>query len=319
MFENILLSLLPMIPLYLGIYLVFVMRSDFDLGIAGTYGVGSAITAVMLAAALPVWLSILCAILAAAALGLVTTGLYWVLRIPVFLGGLIMAIALYSVALAIMGKQPTISILGKTTVMSPAGSPSSSTYTLTVIGILLAFTVACVVLVGLFLRTKLGLAVRISGKNTLMSRSNGFNEKIGIAISLAIANGLAGLSGSLLVQTENYASVSVNAEVIIAGLGSVIIGAMVFRPDSSKILRIILSVLLGGLVYETVLVGSLSAGVDPAYTNLITGLTLVAAVIVQFIVRAIIARMRGRDITQMNFFSEGAAAAISKVLAGKES
>ena len=69
MLQNILLSFLPMIPLYLGIYLVFVMRSDFDLGVAGTYGVGSAITAVMLAAGLPVWLTIACAILAAAAFG----------------------------------------------------------------------------------------------------------------------------------------------------------------------------------------------------------------------------------------------------------
>lgn len=319
MLQNILLSFLPMIPLYLGIYLVFVMRSDFDLGVAGTYGVGSAITAVMLSAGLPVSLTIACAVLAAAAFGLVTTALYWVLRIPVFLGGLIMAIALYSVALAIMGKQPTISILGATTVMSIAGPPSDPSYTPVVIGILLAFTVACVVLVGLFLKTKLGLAVRISGQNTLMSRSNGFNEKTGIAIALAIANGLAGLSGSLLVQTENYASVSVNAEVIIAGLGSVIIGAMVFRPDSSKIVRIVLSVLLGGLIYETVLVWSLSAGVDPAYTNLITGLTLIVAVAIQFVVRRVIAKVRGREVPPSKLFADGAAPVISRVLAGKDS
>lgn len=318
MLQNILLSFLPMIPLYLGIYLVFVMRSDFDLGVAGTYGVGSAITAVMLAAGLPVWLTILCAILAAAAFGLVTTALYWVLRIPVFLGGLIMAIVLYSVALAIMDKQPTVSILGATTVMSIAGPPSAPNYTVTVIAILLAFTLACVVLVGLFLKTKLGLAVRISGQNTLMSRSNGFNEKKGIAIALAIANGLAGLSGSLLVQTENYASVSVNAEVIIAGLGSVIIGAMVFRPDSSKILRIVLSVLLGGFIYETVLVWSLGAGIDPAYTNLITGLTLIVAVAIQFIVRQIVAKARGREVAPSKLFADGAAPVISKVLAGKD-
>lgn len=318
MISNILTSLLPLIPLYLGIYLVFLMRTDFDLGVAGTFGVGGAISGALLTHGTPVWVAIIVSIAVAAGLGVVTSLLYWWLRIPVFLGGLIMAIALYSVALSIMGSNATISLLGVDTVLSAAGAPSALNHSVIIIVILAAFAAASVIVIGWFLKTQLGLAVRVSGKNREMSRSNGFDDKLGILISLALANGLAGLSGSLTAQANSYVTASVNAPIIIAGVGAIVVGSLIVRPDSSHIVRVVLAVLIGGIIYETVIIGALEVGVDPTYTNLITGLTLIAAIAVQLLVRKTGARIRHRQVADLEVFSDKSLGELSELLTGKK-
>src|SRR5580658_5400110 len=108
---------LPLVPAFMGIYLVFVIRSDFDLTVEASFTLGGAVSSVLLQHAVPVAVAMIAGVLLAGLAGLCTTLLHIGLRIPVILAGLVMATGLYSVNLHIMG-QPTISLLGYPTLFS---------------------------------------------------------------------------------------------------------------------------------------------------------------------------------------------------------
>ena len=66
-----------------------------------------------------------------------------------------------------------------------------------------------------------------------MVRATGINHYLMIALGLMVANGLAGLSGSLVVQQFGFADVSLGFGLIIRGLAAVIIGEVLLRPRST--------------------------------------------------------------------------------------
>lgn len=316
MISNILLTAAPLVPLYFGIYLVFLMRNDFDLSLEGTFAVGGAATAALVTQGVSGWAAMPAAVVICAALGLVTATIHARLRIPVFLAGLVMSIALYSVALRIMDKQPTLSILGEETVLSRFDDLSGTSYDVAVLLLLGAIVVVALVLVAVFLGTELGLALRTAGINPKMARSNGFNDKTGVAMALVIANGLAGLSGSLIVQTQGFADVGMGRGIVISGLGGVVLGTLLLRPSSSKLGRVFLAVVVGTVAYQAILIIALRMGLDPVDLNLITAATLVVAIAIQLGVRNATARGRrnNRDATIMR---EGTGTDLVRALSGK--
>lgn len=314
MIENILLTSLPLMPFFLGIYIVFLMRSDLDLTLAGTYGVTSGVTATLLVSGVPPVLVVVACLVIGAALGLVTFLLKTALRIPVLMCGLIMSISLYTVALRAMDKRPTISLINTPTLFDYLGA--GFTGQVVVLGVC---AIIVFVLVGLFLKTDLGLAVRASAKNSQMAKSNAFDDRVGLAIALALANALAGLAGSLVVQSQSYAAVSLNVEIAIAGIGGGVIGALILRPNTSTVTRMLVAVVLGGFIYETVSVLALEAGLDPVDLKLVTGVTLVAAIALQAGVRHVGDRLRGRSSPPYELIDEQTAEQVAQELTGRES
>lgn len=317
MLENILLTAAPLVPLYFGIYLVFLMRNDFDLSLEGTFAIGGALTAAVVTGGISGWIAMPFSVLVCGCFGLVTATLHAKLRIPVFLAGLVMSIALYTVALRIMDKQPTLSILGEPTVFSMFDDYGVDAYDVAVLVLLGVLVLVALGLVALFLSTELGLALRTAGINPRMARSNGFNDKIGVGIALFIANGLAGLSGALIVQTQGFADVSMGRGVVISGLGGVVLGTLLLRPSSSRLLRVFLAVIVGTVLYQAILVLALRFGLDPVDLNIVTALTLVVAISVQMAARNATARGRrnNRDISIMR---EGTGTDLVRALSGKD-
>lgn len=293
MLANAVLTAVPLIPLYLGIYLVFMMRNDFDLTVGGTFGLGGAVAAVLLIHDVNVVVAMVAAVLSGGLMGLVTALLHSKLRIPIFLAGLIMLTALYTVSLRVMEKKPTISLTSADTILSGLDGVVGDAYYYAAAGVMAIVVVIALAAVGVFLKTELGLALRASGINLQMARSNGFNDKLGAALALCIANSLAALSGSLVVQSQAFAAVSMaQGSVILAALAGVIIGALVARPTSSKILRVLLAVTIGALLYQLIIVLALELGMDPVDLNLVTAATLVLAIAAQILVRRVLALTR---------------------------
>ncbi len=109
---------LPAVATYAGIYLLFRILNDFDLTVDGSFTLGAAVSATMTAHGWNAGASVVAAIGAGAAAGLVTTSLHLLLRIPVLLAGLLMSLALYSVNLRIMGT-PSVSLLNVRTLLAP--------------------------------------------------------------------------------------------------------------------------------------------------------------------------------------------------------
>ena len=268
---------LPLVPVFMGIYLVFRIRDDFDLTIGGTFALGAAVVAVALAHRLPVPVAMILAVAACGAAGLVTAALHLVLRIPVLLAGLVMSLGLYSVNLHVMGS-PTVSLGTVATLFSPALSLSPTAGSLVISGILGGFLAVVLGALGLFLKTEIGLALRATGVNPRMARSQGVNDKALMAVSLMLANAQAGLGGCLTAQNQGFADVNMGTGTFVAGVGAVLLGELLLRPARSTVARIVLAVVAGTLGYELVLVVALREGLAASDLQGATALTLIVAV-----------------------------------------
>ncbi len=124
----------------------------------------------------------------------------------------------------------------------------------------------------LFLQTRLGLVLRATGDNDQMVRALGVNTDLTILIGLALSNGLVALSGSLIAQYQSFADISMGVGMVVIGLASVIIGEVLF--GSNTLMRRLIAVALGAILYRLVIALAFEFGM-PA-----TDLKLVSAVIV---------------------------------------
>jgi putative ABC transport system permease protein len=143
----------------------------------------------------------------------------------------------------------------------------------------------------LFLRTEVGLALRASGANARMARSQGVNETAVLALALFLANALAAFGAGLLIQTQGFTDVNMGFGIVIAGVGAVLLGELLVRPTGSRVGRIVLCVLVGTLAYRLILVGALRAGLPARDLKGVTALTLIAAVAAQRVLGGLV---RGR-------------------------
>ncbi len=287
---------MPLVTSVIGIWMIFRLREDFDLTVDASFATGGAVTAALLVKGSGVVPAMLVAIAACGAMGLMTAGLHLLLRVPVLLAGVAMSIGFYSVDLAIMGT-PSVSLADGGTLFSGFANLSPDQADLATIGVLSAFVLTVLVGLGLFLRTEIGLALRASGVNARMARSQGVNVRVLLCFSLVVANGLAGLSGCLVVQSDGFADVNMGTGTLIAGIGAVLLGELILRPTGSKLLRTMLALLVGALAYRFILVGALRLGLPATDLQAVTALTLVTAIAAERYGRPLLSLLRRRITT----------------------
>ncbi|MEU7811797.1 ABC transporter permease [Pseudonocardia sp. NPDC049154] len=261
---------LPLVIVFLGIYTVFRLRSDFDLTVEGSFALGGAATAVALIAGVDPTLALLVGAAAGALAGLATALLHLTLGVQVLLAGLVMSIGLFSVTLHVLGA-PTVGLLSAATVFDGGGDART-------VLVLAAVVLVVLGLYLLFLRTEIGLALRASGVNPRMARSQGVDDRAMTVLALVLANGLAGLGAGLVVQTQGYADVNMGIGTFVGGVGAILLGELLLRPSGSAVLRIVACVLAGTLLYRLILTGALRVGLPAADLKGVTALTLIIAV-----------------------------------------
>ncbi|MEI3129325.1 MAG: hypothetical protein V8S89_00110 [Oscillospiraceae bacterium] len=81
------------------------------------------------------------------------------------------------------------------------------------------------VLLGLFLKTKLGLAIRATGNDPDMVRSWSINPVFTTIVGLCVANAFTGLSGCLLAQSQKSVNLDIGSGMVTIALASLLIGA----------------------------------------------------------------------------------------------
>lgn len=288
---DMLITGLPMIPVFLGVYTVLRIREDFDLTIDGSFPLGAAATVALLTAGLNPILATLGGVLAGACAGLFTATCHVVFRVPILLMGLITSIGLFTVTLHVLG-DPTVSLSDTSTIFGSLAQIGGKAGDFAVIGVLAGIVGLVLVGYALFLKTDLGLALRSSGNNAMMARSLGVNEVGVMMIALVGANGLAALGGALLVQQQGFADVNMGLGTVVAGVGAVLLGELLVRPGGSRVLRIVLAVLIGGLAYRLILVASLRAGLPAADLKGVTALTLLIAIAAQRFLPDVVDRLK---------------------------
>lgn len=260
----------------LGVFLTFRVLNYADLTVDGSLPLGAAITASLIATGTNPFLATLVAPLLGAVAGLITGILHTKFSITPLLSGILTSIGLYSINLRIMNS-PNISLLRATTVYDYFSLGGLSART----GEYLAAGVVVVILVLLlysFLHTESGLAVRATGDNEIMMRSQGVNTDNMKILGLSLSNALVALSGAMIAQYQGFADVNMGIGTIIVGLASVIIGEVLFGVKS--ILGKVVAVVFGSVVYRLAIALVLRLGfIEHTDLRLFTALLVTLALI----------------------------------------
>lgn len=259
--------------LAIGVFISFRVLNIADLSVEGTYPLGAAVTAVFITAGGHPVLAIFVSMLAGMLAGMVTGLLHTKLKIPALLAGILTMIALYSVNLRVMGKA-NISILGMDTVYTTFMNLGASKVNATLfVGIII--TILVVIICYLFFGTELGAAIRATGDNPQMIRSQGVNTDNTIILGLVISNGFVAITGSLIGQSNAFADVGMGVGTIVIGLASVIIGEVLFGKRSFR--NWLIAVVLGSMVYRAVIALVLWLGMDSNDLKLFTAVIVAMA------------------------------------------
>ena len=275
----------------LGVYVTFRVLDLADLTCEGSFPLGAATAATLMASGHSVSTAILAAAVAGMLAGAVTGFLTTKMKIPALLAGILTMIALYSVNLRIMGKA-NLSLLGVDTVF---------TYTQQALGLNNAYTtfvvgLAATLLIGIgmywFFGTEIGAAIRATGFNQQMIRAQGVNTDMTIILGLIISNALISVSGALVGQNNGFADVGMGVGTIVIGLASVIIGEVLFGTRSFK--NCMISVVLGSVVYRIVIAVVLQMGMPPNDLKLFTSV-LVAVALSMLLIKA---KFKGRKVAR---------------------
>lgn len=259
----------------LGVWLSFRVLAFPDLTVDGSFPLGAAVAAVLIAGGQNPFLATAAGLGAGLLAGLGTGLLHTKLGINPLLAGILMMTALYSINLGVMGRS-NVALLNVPTVFEltqrTLGIADKLLNSLLVTGVLVAVVVGLLVW---FLHTELGLALRATGDNEAMIRGLGVNTDATKLVGLSLANGLAALSGALVAQAQGFADVGMGIGMIVAGLASIILGEALFRTRAVG--PSLLAVAGGSFVYRLIITIALRLGFGPSNLKLVTALLVVIA------------------------------------------
>lgn len=274
----------------LGVYVSFRVLAFPDLSVDGTFPLGAAAAAALIASGWNPFLASLVALGVGAVAGAFTGVLATKFRIQGLLAGVLTMIMLYSINLRIMGR-PNLPLLGRPSALALAVGTLHlpRPWGTAVVAALLALGFK--LLLDLFFHTELGTAMRATGDNPDMVRAFGMNPETLVILGLALSNGLVALSGALAAQYSGFADVGMGVGTIVAGLASVIVGEMLLRPGS--VIWATAAALVGSCLYRGAILVALRYGGALGFTasdlKLLTALVVLGALMAP----ALRARLKG--------------------------
>ena len=263
----------------LGVYISFRLLRFPDLTVDGSFPLGGAVCAVLIAAGINPWLATLAATAAGAIAGTITGWLNVKLKIMDLLASILMMIALYSVNLRIMGG-PNVPLINDPTIFNMLQPEGVDDYIFRPL-LLLLIVIAAKLLLDWFFATERGLAIRATGSNARMARAQGVNTGGMVLLGMAISNALVGLAGAMFVQTQGGSDISLGIGTIGSGLAAVIVGESIL--PSRKIVWATLAVVIGAIVYRFFIAAALNSefiGLKAQDLNLVTAVLVTIALVI---------------------------------------
>lgn len=252
--------------LALGVYITFRILNIPDLTVEGSFVLGMATTTVFTVSGDPL-LALLAATIAGSVAGTITGILQTKLMVNPILSGIIVMTGLYTVNLSIMGGKANMSILGNETIFSMLGNR-------TILALVLAVSIAS--LMGVFFKTRIGLAIRGTGDNEEMIRAASIDSDMTKCMALAIGNALVALSGGLIAQYQLFSDVGSGTGIVVIGLASVIIGEVLLGKRG--VTFGLFTAVGGSIIYRIIIAFALKVDLFPAYyLKLISAMVVMAA------------------------------------------
>lgn len=266
----------------LALFLSYSMLNVCDLSTDGCFTLGATVGAAVAIAGHP-YLSLPAAMAAGMLSGFITALLQTKMGVNSLLAGIIVNTALYSVNIAVMGNASVLNMNKTETVFTKMRALLGHTalagqYRLIVaaVAVLLA-----AVLLGMFLRTRLGLAIRATGDNPDMVRSSSINPAVTTIVGLCLSNALTALSGCLLAQSQKSVNIDIGTGMVTVALASLLIGG-VFLGRKKLPLRIF-GMVLGAFVFRLVYTVALRFDMPAFMLKLVSAVVVVAAISIPYL------------------------------------
>jgi len=267
----------------LALFLSYSMLNVCDLSTDGCFTLGAAVGAVVALAGHP-FLSIFAAMLAGVCSGFATALLQTKMGVDSLLAGIIVNTGLYSINIAVMGGASQLNMNKADTIFTMmkgllAGTPLDGRYELVVALIAVALTVLFLVL---FLRTRLGLAIRATGDNPDMVRSSSINPVFTTIVGLCVANAFTGLSGCLLAQSQKSVNINLGQGMVTIALASLLIGRTVMGKGSIPFRAI--GMVVGSFIFRLVYTVALRLDILPAFMlKLVSSCIVLLAIFIPYL------------------------------------
>lgn len=273
-----LISALTVIALYLS----YSMLNVCDLSTDGCFTLGATVGAVVTLSGHP-FLALLAAMAAGIASGFITAFLQTKMGVNSLLAGIIVNTALYSINIAVMGNSSILNLNKTDTVFTKAldllrNTPLMEQYKL-IVALLAVIIVG--VLLALFLRTKLGLAIRATGNNPDMVRSSSINPVFTTIVGLCIANSFTALSGCLLAQSQKSVNIDIGTGMVTIALASLLIGNVFL--GRKKIPLQIVGMVLGAFVFRLVYTIALRFDMPAFMLKFVSSVIVVLAISIPYL------------------------------------
>ena len=260
----------------LGVYLTYRVLDFPDLTVDGSFTTGAATCAILLVNGVPVWAAMIAGMAAGMLAGAITGLLHVWGNINPLLAGILTQIALYSINLRIMGNRANVPLLREDTLFTWFRDNGYLKTWLSVGAFALVVALAGLILYW-FLGTSYGVALRATGDNELMARSQGINTGVTKIVGLMISNGLVALCGTLVAQYQGFSDISMGIGLIVAGLASVIVGQAIF--GMTAVWQAVMAAALGSVIYRGVIQVALNNGFNPNDMKLISAVLVVLALV----------------------------------------
>lgn len=266
----------------LALFLSYSMLNVCDLSTDGCFTLGATVGAVVAIAGHPL-LSIPAAMAAGVLSGFITAFLQTKMGINSLLAGIIVNTGLYSVNIAVMGNSSLLNMNRTKTVFTMLKSvlentPFSQEYVLIIALIAVIFVV---IFLSLFLRTKLGLAIRATGDNPDMVRSSSINPVFTTIVGLCISNSFTALSGCLLAQSQKSVNIDIGTGMVTIALASLLIGG-IFLGKGKIPLRAV-GVVLGSIIFRVIYTVALRFDMPAYMLKLVSSVIVIIAISAPYI------------------------------------
>lgn len=261
----------------LALFLSYSMLNVCDLSTDGCFTLGATVGAVVAIAGHPL-LSIPAAMLAGVLSGFITAFLQTKMGVDSLLAGIIVNTALYSINIAVMGNSSLLNMNRTETVFTLFKDFFKNTVLAqhNVLIIALIAVVLVVLFLSVFLKTKLGLAIRATGNNPDMVRSSSINPAFTTIIGLCVSNSFTALSGCLLAQSQKSVNIDIGTGMVTIALASLLIGGVFI--SKGKIPAKAIGVVIGAIVFRVVYTVALRFDMPASMLKLVSSVIVVIAI-----------------------------------------
>ena len=270
----------------LALYVSYTCLNVCDLSTDGAFTLGACVGAVVALAGHPI-LSIFAAMAAASISGFITAFLQTKLNINSLLAGIVVNTGLFSINIAIMGNTSLLNLNKTKTIFTMVkdllkGTAFEEAYAVI---IATAFVVIAIICIVLFMKTRLGLAIRATGDNPRMVQSSSINPHMTTIVGLCFSNAFTGLSGCLLAQSQKGVNIDIGVGMVTVALASLLIGNTIIRKNSSILKPV--SAVLGAVIFRLVYTIALRLHMQAYMLRLISSVIVVIALAGPYIVSCI--------------------------------